>query len=48
VHEASLLDSETEEAGETKSPTLRTEDGHTHRKPRGGHKPKSKSVNNER
>jgi hypothetical protein len=48
LHEASLLDSEGEEQGETKSPELRTEDGHTHRKPRGGHKPKSKSVHNSR
>lgn len=48
LHEASLLDQEGEELGETKEPTLRTEDGHTHKKPRGGHKPKSKSVNNTR
>ncbi|MET0286128.1 MAG: hypothetical protein ABW352_16725 [Polyangiales bacterium] len=48
LHEASLLDSEGEEQGETKSPELRTDDGHTHKKPRGGHKPKSKSVHNSR
>lgn len=48
VHEASLLDSESDEQGETKSPEIRTEDGHMHNKPRGGHKPKSKSVHNQR
>lgn len=47
VHEASLLDTEGDE-DETKSPTIRTDDTRTHRKPRGGHTPKSKSVNNQR
>ncbi len=48
LHEASLLDQEGEELGETKEPELHTEDGHTHKKPRGGHAPKSKSVHNQR
>lgn len=48
LHDASLLDRESDEYGETKSPSLRTDDAHTHRKPRGGHKPKTKPVNNQR
>jgi hypothetical protein len=48
LHEASLLDQEGEELGETKSPSLRTEDSRSHKKPRGGHTPKTKSVNNAR
>jgi hypothetical protein len=47
VHEASLLDSEGDE-DDTKSPIVRTEDSRMHKKPRGGHTPKSKSVNNQR
>lgn len=37
VHEASLLDCEGEEAGEVRSPWLRTDDTGSHAKPRGGH-----------
>jgi hypothetical protein len=37
VHDASLLDHETDELGEVASPRLRTEDTHSHGKPRGGH-----------
>ncbi|MET0340339.1 MAG: hypothetical protein ABW252_05025 [Polyangiales bacterium] len=37
IHEVSLLDHEGEEAGEVRSPWLRTEDTRTHGKPRGGH-----------
>jgi hypothetical protein len=37
IHSGSLLDSETDELGETKEPNVRTEDGHLHGKPRGGH-----------
>jgi hypothetical protein len=48
LHEVSLLDREGEEQGETDSPQLRTEDGGTHKKPRGGHSPKTKSVHNQR
>lgn len=43
VRDASLLDSESDEYGETKSPTLTTEDAHTHAKKRGGHRPKAVS-----
>lgn len=39
VHESSLLDSEGEELGEVTSPRLRTEDTHSHNRPRGGHAP---------
>ncbi|HEY6881141.1 MAG TPA: hypothetical protein VI299_24110, partial [Polyangiales bacterium] len=48
VHDASLLDGESDEYGETKSPSLRTDDAHSHNRPRGGHKPKTKPVNNQR
>lgn len=41
VQEASLLDHETGELGETASPELRTEDTRTHAKKRGGHAPKA-------
>ena len=37
IHEVSLLDHEGEEAGEVRSPWLRTEDTRSHGKPRGGH-----------
>jgi hypothetical protein len=37
LQEASLLDHETETLGETESPELRTDDGHSHAKKRGGH-----------
>jgi hypothetical protein len=37
VRDASLLDHEAEEAGEVESPNVRTDDVHTHGKPRGGH-----------
>jgi hypothetical protein len=47
VHEASLLDSEGDE-DETKVPVVRSDDNNTRRKPRGGHTPKTKSVNNQR
>ncbi|HEX5661269.1 MAG TPA: hypothetical protein VFX59_28965 [Polyangiales bacterium] len=48
VQEASLLDREGDEAGETESPEVRTDDINTRKKPRGGHTPKSKSVHNQR
>jgi hypothetical protein len=38
IHSGSLLDSETDELGETREPNVVTEDGHLHGKPRGGHK----------
>lgn len=37
VHDASLLDHETDVLGEVASPRLRTEDSQMHGKPRGGH-----------
>lgn len=37
IREASLLDHESEEAGEVESPSVRTDDTHTHGKRRGGH-----------
>lgn len=41
IQEASLFDHESDELGETVAPGLRTEDGHSHAKKRGGHLPKS-------
>lgn len=41
IREASLLDREGEEPGEIESPSLRTDDTHTHGKRRGGHAPAS-------
>jgi hypothetical protein len=38
IQSGSLLDSETDELGETREPNVVTEDGHMHGKPRGGHK----------
>jgi hypothetical protein len=40
IHEASLLDHEGSELGEVESPSLRTDDTHTHGKRRGGHAPR--------
>jgi len=37
VHESSLLDHEGDELGEVESPQLRTDDTHSHGRPRGGH-----------
>jgi hypothetical protein len=37
IRDASLMDQEGDEAGEVQSPSLRTEDVHTHGKRRGGH-----------
>ncbi|MDB4972074.1 MAG: hypothetical protein JWN48_415 [Myxococcaceae bacterium] len=37
IYSGSLLDSETDELGVTRAPELRTDDSHTHGKPRGGH-----------
>lgn len=37
IHDASLLDSETDELGGTREPENRTDDTHMHGKPRGGH-----------
>lgn len=37
VQEASLLDHEGDELGEVESPQLRTDDTHSHGRPRGGH-----------
>jgi hypothetical protein len=37
VHEASLLDHEGDELGEVESPSVRTDDTHTHGRRRGGH-----------
>jgi hypothetical protein len=48
VRDASLLDSESDEYGETRSPAVTTEDGHTHAKKRGGHPPKSVTGSRER
>lgn len=39
IQEASLLDHEAEELGETEAPNIQTEDGHSHGKQRGGHAP---------
>jgi len=38
IHSGSLLDSETDELGETREPNAITDDTNTHAKPRGGHK----------
>lgn len=46
VHESSLLDSEGDELGEVTSPRLRTEDTHTHNRPRGGHAPNKRRRSN--
>lgn len=40
IQEASLLDHEADELGETESPSLSTDDNHTHAKRRGGHAPR--------
>lgn len=42
IQEASLLDHESDELGEVESPTLRTDDTHTHGRRRGGHGPSGK------
>lgn len=39
IHEASLMDHETDELGEVESPSVRTDDTHTHGRRRGGHSP---------
>lgn len=39
IHEASLLDHEGDELGEVESPSVRTDDTHTHGRRRGGHSP---------
>jgi hypothetical protein len=43
IHEASLLDHEAAEFGETESPNPRTDDSKTHAQKRGGHAPKARS-----
>ena len=42
IQEASLLDHETDELGEVESPSVRTDDTHTHGRRRGGHGPNAK------
>jgi hypothetical protein len=48
VTDASLLDRESDEYGETESPEVTTEDAHTHAKKRGGHRPKAKPASTSR
>jgi hypothetical protein len=48
VTDASLLDREGDEYGETASPEVTTEDAHTHAQKRGGHRSKAKPASTSR